>query len=205
MVANASLFPGGSPTTEVRLRGLGYAADGSRSGGIVFGARTVMVPVGSYLARLYHKDGDFGEWWFTPHEYARAKAYFGVAGDVLSQGRAGGRSAMHGLFALLSEWYGKDGNADQLSRFHVVCTRAPVQAMYGEGDVATTADFGRTLKPIRLENGKAPRQLFLPSAWDYKEAFAVLTAPGNNTDSGLDRALGALPDQVLPFETATGV
>lgn len=142
---------------------------------------------------------DFGEWWFTPFELNRVARYFGVDLSHMTPGRTEGRSALHGALGLLSEWY--RGSADQLSLFHAVKTRVPIYAMYGEGDVATTTGYGRTIKPIRLNGGGAARQVFLPKPWTYAKHFARITAPtGADTDSGLMAAVMQMGGQKLPFE-----
>lgn len=205
---NAHLFPDGQPGTDVLLAARGFDENpdsdtyGQRSGGLCPGARVVTIPVDAILCRLYLRDGDFGEWWFTPHEFRRLFDHFGLdmvtGSDRMTAGRAKGRSGLHGALALLSDWY--KGSAAQLSRFHLVRTREPVQAMYGPGDVAVSGDQTTALKPFRLGDGQPPRQLFLPRAWTYRDSFEELRQSGGDTDSGLARALAGLPRVRLPFE-----
>lgn len=202
MAANDSFFPSGGPTDEVRLAALGYADDGSRSGGLTFDARVVEVPVGAHLLRLFMKPGDFGTWWFTAAEFRRIMGYFGVDGSVLLTGRAAGGSALHGALALLGDWYGH--SVGQLSQFHVAQLTQPLRAMYGAGDVATTAGFGRTLKPLKMPapggGQSAARQLYLPEPWTYRHAFRLLTGTGAPTDTDLVPQIARLPQTPLPFE-----
>lgn len=200
MALNADYFPGGKPTREVLLAARGFGADGSRSGGIKLGG-PVTIPVGSILLRMYDKPADFGEWWMTPYELSLVLDYFGVDMPLLAKDRGTGKSAFHGVFALLAEWYG--GSPGQIGRFHVATTRVPLIAMYGEGDNASTRGYGSTLKPILMTAGnrqRAARQLFLPHAWEYKADFALVAMSNMSTDTGLASALKMVAWSLLPFE-----
>lgn len=200
MAGNGDYFPGGKPTRDVLLAARGFAADGSRSGGIKLGG-PVTIPAGAALLRLYNKQNDFGEWWMTPYELSLIFDYFAVDPVLLAAGRGNGRSQLHGLFALLAEWY--NGDPGQLGRFHVATACTPLVAMYGEGDCASTAGYGRTLKPAQLTVGtsqRAARQIFLPHAWEYKADFALVPMSNTATDTGLASVLTTIRWSRLPFE-----
>ncbi len=196
MIANEDQFPGGRPGRNVLLGGLGLAGNGG--GGLGAGAQTVRLPAGTHLFRIYYKPDDFGEWWFTPHELARIRGHFGLSMEALMAGRKTGRSMMHGVLALLGEWYGH--SPAQLSRFHLAVTTKPLNALYGCGREAWSEDFSRTLKPVRLDGGKTARQVYLPRAWTYRDAFSLLTGADADAETGLIRAADGLPPQILPFE-----
>lgn len=208
-------FPGGVATTEARLAALNLT-DTSSAGGLRFPGAVVKIPKGAIILRLFlpaaaGERDDFGPWWFTPYEYKRISDYFGVSSDVLAVGRSGGRSALHGALALLSEWYGggtgaaHTPSAGQISRYHVARLVEPIHAMYGEGDDASTRNYGRVLKPLRMPDAAggltAARQLYLHKPWEYKGAFKMLTASsGDRTDSDLPGAIARLGVRRLPFE-----
>lgn len=202
MAANQAWFPAGKPTTDVLLRSRGFDARGNRSGGLKIGSAVVTIPAGTTLLRLYRWPGELGDWWFTPHEYRRIQDYFAISGAGLVEGRAGGKSALHAMLLLLSEWYGD--SPDQLAYFHVAILREPLLAMYGEGDVATNANYSLTLKPIAIDQiggwARGARQLFLPDANQYRGAFDLQPQASNVTDIGLDRAVAGLGNQRLSFE-----
>lgn len=206
MYSNESHFPGGQPTRETRLSALNLN-DTSSGGGLTFSAKAITLPVGAVILRLFMpKPGrpDFGEWWFTPFAFKRLANYFGVDASMMTGARGEGRSALHGAFGLLSEWYDAGGsgpNATQLSRFHEVKITQPTYAMYGEGDVATTTGYGRQIKPLKLDGGGTARQLFLPKPWEYMSAFNALTpATGGDSDTMLAPTAARHAAQKLPFE-----
>lgn len=209
MATNASYFPGGRPTTDVLLKARGFAADGSRSGGIKLGG-PVSVPGGALLLRLYGGSDGIGDWWLTPYELTLIIKAMGVDTAALAVGRADGKSALHGLFGLLLEWYRKNPADDteppnplQIGRFIVARTGMGLSAMYGEGDVATRADFARTLKPAQIIVGgvqRAARQLFFPNARDYRTAFNVIAQSDSSTDTGLMSVLASQNWTRLSFE-----
>lgn len=230
MAANQSFFPSGRPTTDVLLAARGFSKDGHRSGGIKFDRlddAIKTIPAGALLLRLYWKAGDFGEWWFTPHEYKRIQDYFAVSGALLAGGRTSGKSAFHGTLALLSEWYSdresdgtvkRDGagrmvhNAQQIASFHVARVKTPVICMYGEGDNVSGIDpekpgnnnYSRTIKPIVLGHvggwARGARQVYLPKPWTYQHAFELIPQAGNSTEANLERAVASLNWSPLPFE-----
>lgn len=215
MHCNEAFFPNRQPTQDVKLDAFNLRSNSS--GGLRSSARVVSIPSGSTLLRLFMQRGgaqaDFGCWWFTPFEFKRIADHFGVDPTLMISGREGGKSALHGALALLSEWY-SDGagpsekhmpNAAQLSRFHAVRTRSAMYAMYGEGDAASTTGYGRVLKPMKISDGKggygAAKQLFLPQPWTYKNKFTFLTPPGGGvTDQNLSLAYPDSSQSKLPFE-----
>lgn len=201
---NQQYFPGGAATQDVKLSALNLH-DTSSAGGLKPSARIVTIPPGALLLRLFRPSSgrvDFGHWWFTPYEYTRVAGHFGVDPAILADGRAEGRSALHGALALLSEWYG--GEDSQLSLFHAAKTKSPMYAYYGEGDAASTKGYGRVIKPIRLSDGKggysSARQIFLPDPWTYRDSFELLTGDGGSTDYALPRLVGGQNWTKLPFE-----
>lgn len=201
MPANDSLFPNGQPDTMTRLRCLGYDAEGNRSGGLRLDAKVVEIPKGAVLLRLVRfPRNDTGEWWFTPFEYRRLCDRFAVSGAVLAQGRAGGRSALHGALVLLSEWY-ESTPGDELRWFRAVRLAEPVLALYGEGGVGIKKGFSGTLKPIRFDDGSSFRQLYLPELKGYLHALdPVRPWDYAETEHGLHNAAATFAAQRLPFE-----
>lgn len=198
MAVNKTDYPGGAPTKEVRLTALGYDGRGHRGGGIV-DPKAHLIPVGAVLLRLYmpsaagRPPGDFGAWWFTPHEYDRICDYFGVDGRALIQGRADGKSALHGVLALLNEWY---GNANtQLSYVNAVSTTAPIWCCYGPGAPANLDGYKRTLKPVRLSDGSSARQIYIHQCWLYAAAMKRLVPSKTKTDAVFGGPAG-LPKEV---------
>jgi hypothetical protein len=195
MPINDADYPDGQAGQEAKLGALGFDASGHRGGGI---ERPIVVtlPANAVLLRLYKPvlnkgdtPGDFGAWWFTPFEYRRICDYFGVDGSALVQGRSAGASALHGVLALLHEWYG--GDPAQLSYINAVRLKAPLLASYGSGAPANTDGYGRTLKPVRLTGGTSARQVYIHKCWQYQAAMERLLPVKALTDSVLGAAQGA--------------
>lgn len=203
MSGNARFFPGGKPSQQVLLTARGFDRTGNRSGGIkALGMQVVTIPKGTTLLRIYSQAGRLGDWWFTPHEYRRVRNYFAVDGATLAVGRAQGALAFHGVLALLGEWYGN--SPDQIGRFYVAITQEPLLACYGEGDVATSSDWSRTLKPVAIDRvggvARGARQLYIPETREYSEAFALIPPANDLVDTGLDAAVAAIAQDRLAFE-----
>ncbi|MFT6675941.1 MAG: hypothetical protein ACJAVM_002138 [Sulfitobacter sp.] len=206
---NDADYPDGQPAQDVTLGAMGFDATGHRGGGIER-PQVQTLPKNAVLLRLYKPvlkkgefPGDFGTWWFTPFEYRRICDHFGVDGSVLVAGRAGGKSALHGVLALLQEWYG--GSPAQLSYINAIRLKEPLLACYGAGAPANADGYTRTLKPIRLGNGSAARQVYIHKCWDYQSAMERLLPANASTDSVLG-ASGGPPKTIasaprLPFET----
>jgi hypothetical protein len=207
MTINDADYPNGQASQEVKLTAMGFDTSGHRGGGI---DRPVVVtlPKDAVLIR-FHKPvaagqnpGDFGAWWFTPFEYRRICDYFGVDGRALTVGRSTGRSALHGVLALLHEWYG--GDPSQISYINAVRLKEPIMACYGPGAPANADGYARTLKPIKTSDDKPARQIYIHKCWQYQSAMDRLLPPNASTDSILGNASG-LPASIgqaprLPFE-----
>lgn len=200
---NSGDYPAGKPARDVLLGGLGFDASGHRGGG-VNSPITVTLPTGALLLRLHKKtepgerSGEFGAWWFTAHEFDRISSYFGVSWDLLIQDRQKGRSMLHGVLALLSEWYG--GSAGQIGLVKVVRLKSPLLALYGEGAPANAAGYDRTLKPVTLQDGKTARQIYIHQCWDYSAAMVPVGGNGNYPVDDLPKVVATASWSKLPFE-----
>lgn len=208
MAVNDTDYPGGQPSQEVRLAALGFDGSGHRGGGIDR-PRTVTLPDNSVLLRFYKPvekageyPGDFGSWWFTPHEYRRICGYFGVDGRALVVGRSSGKSGLHGVLVLLKEWYG--GSPQQLAYVNAVRLKAPFLACYGPGAPANSDGYGRTLKPALLTDGTPARQVYIHQCWTYQASMERLLPENASTDAvfggknGLPATIASAP--ALSFE-----
>jgi hypothetical protein len=188
----------GTAQKSAELGAMGYDKDGHRGGGID-NPRLVKLKEKAIHMRLYMPPepgkplGDFGEWWITPFEYRRICNYFGVDGRALLPGRHKGRSAFHGVLALLKEWYGN--SPAQLCYVNVVELNSPLAAYYGCGAPANTENYARTLKPVRLENGTPARQVYIHQCWKYKSAMKRLVDERWSAESFFGNPSG-LPIQI---------
>ncbi|MEM9428382.1 MAG: hypothetical protein AAGA32_02685 [Pseudomonadota bacterium] len=209
MAANDADYPGGQPTREVKLAALGFSGSGHRGGGISH-LHVKTLPKGTVLLRFYkpvgagENPGDFGAWWFTPHELRRICAYFGVDGRALIVGRSSGKSGLHGVLALLHEWYG--GAPTQLSYVNAVKLTAPLWACYGPGAPANADGYARTMKPVRLADGAPARQVYIHQCWLYQSVMERLLPVNASTDAIFGSRAG-LPPKIaaaarLAFEAA---
>ena len=182
---------------NVYLSAMGYSAGGSRSGGIV-APRLVTLDRGLRLIRVYSTPGEeFGQWWVTRAELRAVFDYFSYAegmggSSAAALGRSKGRSILHGVLTIRHDWMdtrrGQDP-ADHLSRFVEATVAEPLVAFAGAGYAAPSADQSSVQKPLNL-HGDAQgglRQLFLPSCWEYKDAFEDVRL--GFTDAGLRAAL----------------
>lgn len=194
--ANAAVFAGPAAYLEAR----GFTKSGHRTGGIQH-PKLVNLPVGTRILRLYHEvNRRFGAWWMTLHELDTIVQHFARGGDALAEGRSEGRGVFQATLAVRHDW--ADGSPLHLSRFVLVQTLLPLQAYWGEGDVAPGADHKSTQKPVAINapDGRRPAcQLFLPFCWTY-QADALQTMQEGHTDSGLLAALDRFGAPPLDFE-----
>lgn len=198
---NSKFFEKNGLNSKEYLEMRGFSSDGVRSGGLRQDAKQVTIPAGAVLFRLYQRPDDFGCWWFTSAEYLRIQSYFGVSQDILLEGRDSGKSALHGVLALLSEWYWNEHRASeraQLLRLHIVRLIFPLYAMYGQGDIALSER--QILKPVLLDGQKGARQIYLPQAKAYRTALALLPGSGSETDTQLHRLALLYSKKQLEFE-----
>jgi hypothetical protein len=204
MAVNDADFDDGKMAPEVWSGALGYK--GTHRGGGIINPQVHVLPVKTVLLRLYKKPlpgdeypGDYGPWWFTPFEYKSACAHLGVDGRALIVGRAGGKSALHGIFATLSEWY--DGSPHQLACVNAVELTQPFRACYGHGAPANslgyvaTEKLKGTMKPMLLAGNKSARQLYLHRCFDYKHAMKPLLKADTSTDTAFG-SKGGLPREI---------
>jgi hypothetical protein len=209
MPINDADYPSGQPTPDTKLAAMGFDPSGHRGGGID-NPQVQILPMNTIMLRLYKpkfqatdNPGDFGEWWFTPFEYHRICDYFGVDGRALIVDRSKGKSALHGVLALLSEWY--KGSPEQLSYLNAVRLKEPIVACYGSGAPGNADDYARTLRPIKISGGKSARQVFIYQCWKYSGSLERLLPPNTSTDAvfgapnGLPSILANAPR--ISFET----
>lgn len=198
MHINDADYPNGQPNQEVELAALGFDdVSGHRHGGIVR-PQVKFLPVNTVLLR-FHKPvskvgdhpGDFGAWWFTPFEFTHICDHFGVDGRALIVDRSSGKSALHGVLALLHEWYGS--SPTQLSYVNAVRLEKPFLACYGEGAPANAHDYARTLKPIGLGGSRPARQIYIHNCWKYQASMNRLLAPYASTDTVFGSGAGLPP------------
>lgn len=189
---NAGDFPASQPSQEVKLKALGFDESGHRGGGILQ-PRAVTLPTDAVILRLYKPvekageyPGAYGSWWFTPHEYRRLCDHFGVDGRALIPGRSTGRSALHGVLALMKEWY--DDSPNQLAYLNAVRLTQPLFACYGAGAPGNSDGYARTLKPVTLSDGQTARQIYIHQCWLYQTALQPLVPENTSTDTVLSGA-----------------
>lgn len=187
MFANEISFPNGQVAPDMRLEALGFSRSGDRKGGLEQ-ARLVTVPSGAHLIRLHMGSSPFGKWWITPYEYRQVSARMGLDGSGLFAGSDSGASAMHAVLALFPEWYGH--RSDQICRFSHIRLEQPFRALYGPGN-----DAG-----VRMADGVAARQIFMPSLSYYRANYLVITESEMVFGGALDRAVAKAPGAKLPFE-----
>ena len=198
---NAADYPDLQPSTDVKLSALGFDSAGHRGGGILQ-PRVVTLPKGAVLLRLHkpvesagEREGDFGQW-CTPYEYRRLGDRFGVDGQALVPGRSVGKSALHGAFALMHEWY--DNSPNQLTYLNVVRMKEPLFACYGSGAPGNSDGYTRTLKPIVMQDRQTARQVYIHKCWEYQYALQRLVVPNASTDD----VLGSESPLPRPFMSA---
>ena len=185
---------------QTYLRVRGFDVEGRRSGGII-SPQLVELPGGTVLFRLYHdRNKRFGEWWSTPHELQLISDYFARSGPAFATGRAEGKGILHATLAVRHDW---SGNSPlHLGQFFVVRLAEPLKAYHGEGDHAPDASQRQAQKAVRITDRsgrqRVTRQVFLPKAWEYERAFAVVYEGA--TDTGLLGALKTFARGPLPFE-----
>lgn len=173
MVRNQSYFdPPLHRDTYLRVRG--FAADGTRSGGII-DPKIVRLPAGMVLIRLYHiKDRWLGEWWSSPYELKQIIRHF-ARSDVFSQGRQDGKGVLHATLVVRHDWAGNDPR--HLSRLVVVRLKDQLAAYFGEGDVAPDSSQTSVQKGMYIQDSnnkfRLSRQIFIPKPWEYPGAFDV--------------------------------
>lgn len=198
--ANISYFQG-AELQQTYLKVRGFLPCGARSGGIK-DPKQVEIPVGSVLLRTYHDPARlYGEWWFTPYEMAQVVKYFGRGGAAFSEGRSQGKGILQAALAVRHEWGGC--SPDHLGLVASVRLTTPLQAFFGEGDVAPDASQKQNLKPIFITDAqgrrRSARQLLLPEAYKYQPSFAVLERECP-TDVNLIRLTDEHGRAPLPFE-----
>ncbi|MCF7699915.1 hypothetical protein [Loktanella sp. M215] len=199
MHINDADYPDGQPSNEVKLKALGFDASGHRGGGIerpqvkVLPTNTVLLRFHNPVLKVGDLPGDFGAWWFTPFELSRICDYFGVNGSALIVDRSSGKSALHGILALLREWY--EGSPTQLSYVNAVRLKDPFLVCYGEGAPANTQGYARTLKPIKLGGSRPARQIYIHNCWNYQASMDRLLAPNTSTDAVFGSGAG-LPARI---------
>ena len=185
--------------TSTWLAARGFAADGRRSGGIK-DPRLVTLPRSAILVRLFHEPKEMvGQWWSTPFELAELMAYFARSGPAFASGRPEGKGILHAALAVRHDWAGSI--PVQLGQFVIVRLREALTAYYGEGDDAPHHDQRTNQKAVMiLDSGgrqRVARQVYLPKAWRYAEAFESLAT--GVTDIDLPNAVRPLAVP-LPFE-----
>jgi hypothetical protein len=202
MAENASYFTGHA-LKETLLKARGFdAKTGARSGGIKQPVQT-SIPVGTVLLRTYQDPAYlFGGWWFTPYEMSQIIAYFAVDSNSFSKGRPSGKGVLQGTLAVRHEW-GNNSPA-HMGTIAAVRTTKPLVAMVGESDSAADSTQTKNLKPIQISdrsgNRRNVRQVFLPSAFNYKTSFVILERD-LPSDTDLFRLVNDYNKGPAPFES----
>lgn len=186
--------------TDTLLAARGFDKSGRRSGGIINPQKGQLLP-GDHIVRLYHEPkAKFGQWWSSPYELQSVVDHFARGGEAFAVGRPIGKGILHATLAVRHDWGGN--SPDHLGRFWVARIMQPLLALSGEGDHAPDASQTANQKTALIIGAdgrqRGVRQLFLPQAWTYQDAFHEVS--DGVTDRDLLPAIAALGGKRLHFE-----